>query len=395
MKPCVGDWVEVRSKEEILRTLDKSGRLEGLPFMPQMFQYCGQRFQVYKRAHKTCDTVSGRYVSRSLPDGVHLNLRCDGQAYGGCQAACLIFWKGAWLKPVASEESPQGPAAANERGSEEAVAGSACVEDDVWRATRHGPPGEETKYTCQATELLHFTSPLKSWDARQYVETYRSGNASMGQILGGLFHAAYCLASLANWPRIGRPARWLYDRVQALRGGIPFPKRKGQLPVGEPTPTSDLNLRPGDLVRVRSYQAILATLDAAGFNRGLFFDAESVPCCGKVYRVKARVEKFIDEKTGKMRLLRTPAVILEGSYCRSLYHGERLFCPRSIYTWWREIWLERISDYSAWNYEEPIPRQDPLEAVSGTSLAAPISERLQLAHAISNKRKGCPGRPSR
>ena len=45
--------MEVRSKEEILRTLDKSGRLEGLPFMPQMFQYCGQRFQVYKRAHKT------------------------------------------------------------------------------------------------------------------------------------------------------------------------------------------------------------------------------------------------------------------------------------------------------------------------------------------------------
>ena len=55
MKPCAGDWVEVRSKEEILSTLDKSGRLEGLPFMPQMFKYCGQRFQVYKRAHKTCE----------------------------------------------------------------------------------------------------------------------------------------------------------------------------------------------------------------------------------------------------------------------------------------------------------------------------------------------------
>ena len=56
---CAGDWVEVRSKEEILETLDKNGRLDGLPFMPQMFKYCGQRFQVYKRAHKTCDTVSG------------------------------------------------------------------------------------------------------------------------------------------------------------------------------------------------------------------------------------------------------------------------------------------------------------------------------------------------
>ena len=32
------DWVEIRSKEEILQTLDKNGRLENLPFTPQMFQ---------------------------------------------------------------------------------------------------------------------------------------------------------------------------------------------------------------------------------------------------------------------------------------------------------------------------------------------------------------------
>jgi len=25
--------------------------------MPEMFQLCGRRFQVYKSAHKTCDTV--------------------------------------------------------------------------------------------------------------------------------------------------------------------------------------------------------------------------------------------------------------------------------------------------------------------------------------------------
>ena len=42
MRLCAGDWVEVRSKAEILSTLDENGRLEGLPFMPQMFQYCGQ-----------------------------------------------------------------------------------------------------------------------------------------------------------------------------------------------------------------------------------------------------------------------------------------------------------------------------------------------------------------
>ena len=36
MKACAGDWVEVLSKEEILRTLDKNGRLDKLPF-----KYCG------------------------------------------------------------------------------------------------------------------------------------------------------------------------------------------------------------------------------------------------------------------------------------------------------------------------------------------------------------------
>ena len=100
-----GDWVEVRSKADILRTLDKQGRLDGLPFMPQMFQYCGKRFSVYKRAHKTCDTIAINwdFPGRSVPDGIHLNLRCDGEAYGGCQAACLIFWKEQWLKPVEGE----------------------------------------------------------------------------------------------------------------------------------------------------------------------------------------------------------------------------------------------------------------------------------------------------
>ena len=98
----VGEWVEVRSKLEILRTLDKNGRLEGMPFMPQMFEYCGKRFQVYKSAHKTCDHVY-TVASRRVDDTVHLNLRCDGEAYGGCQHKCLLFWKEAWLKPVSPD----------------------------------------------------------------------------------------------------------------------------------------------------------------------------------------------------------------------------------------------------------------------------------------------------
>ena len=338
---CAGEWVEVRSKEEILRTLDQDGRLEGLPFMPQMFRYCGQRFQVYKRAHKTCDTVSGHYVGLRLSRAVHLDLRCNGQAYGGCQAACLIFWKDAWLKRVDGAEEPKVAAIANLWAKT-----GGCTEADVWRATKHGLPGAEI-YSCQATELINFTTPLKWWDARQYIETYRSGNESLGQMLGRFCYLFYYYVTLSNCHYLGRPGRWLYDRLQMIWGGTPFPRRKGQIPDGAPTPRCDVGLSPGDLVRVKPHQEILATLDTSCSNRGLRFEAELVPYCGKVYRVQTRVEKFVDEKSGRMRHLRTPAVTLEGVYCKSRYCGQRMFCPRSIYSWWREIWLERVANAPA------------------------------------------------
>ena len=73
-----GDLVEVRSPSEILVTLDESGALAGLPFMPEMVAYCGRRFTVSHRADKVCDTV--KYTgSRRIPNAVLLDdLRCDG-----------------------------------------------------------------------------------------------------------------------------------------------------------------------------------------------------------------------------------------------------------------------------------------------------------------------------
>ena len=53
----VGELVEVRSEQEILATLDEHGRLDGMPFMPELLQFAGQRLRVDKRAIKACDTI--------------------------------------------------------------------------------------------------------------------------------------------------------------------------------------------------------------------------------------------------------------------------------------------------------------------------------------------------
>ena len=44
-----GDRVIVRSPEEILSTLDADGTLHGLPFMPEMLDWCGKPFRVERR----------------------------------------------------------------------------------------------------------------------------------------------------------------------------------------------------------------------------------------------------------------------------------------------------------------------------------------------------------
>ena len=337
-----GDWVEIRTKEEILQTLDGNGRLDELPFMPSMLQYCGRRFRVFKRAHKTCDTVND-YKGRRMNNTVHLDgVRCDGKAYGGCDAACLIFWKEAWLKKV---EGPDSMTRVDYEQPARLAVGGGCREEDVWAGTKAGDSWdpENPTYACQATQVPAATRPLAWWDVRQYIEDYVSGNVESARIPCGFIYMGYN-GLINSGLGLGRILRWLYDVYQKLTGGIPYPRRLGKIPLGSGTPVGErLNLQAGEWVRVKSYQAILRTLDVHNKNRGLYFDAEMVPYCGKTFRVLKRVKRIVNEKTGKVIEFKNPCIILEGVTCGSRYSECRLFCPRSIYSYWREIWLERVS----------------------------------------------------
>ncbi len=332
--------MEVCSKEEILATLDGDGELEGMPFMPEMLAFCGQRFQVYKSAHKTCDTVfpvRGRRVHRT----VHLSTRCNGQAHGGCQAACLLFWKEAWLKPVQPNAAGESVVRIVSRPTRVAAA-TGCNEAALHtRAACQAAEGQEPIYSCQATQLPYATSALSWWDIRQYIADYRSGNVGWKRLFDGLCYSIYWNISQAG-VGLGRPMRYLYDKLHPLWHGTMFPRNTGTIPVGQATPEASLNLQPGELVRVKSHAEILKTLTTASRNRGLWWDAEMVPFCGGSYRVLQRVTRIVDEKTGKMLLMKTPSIMLEGVFCESRYSECRMFCPRSIPSYWREIWLERV-----------------------------------------------------
>ena len=59
-----GDLVEVRTAGEILGTLDADGTLDALPFMPEMLEFCGRRFRVFRKVEKTYIDVQLALISQ-------------------------------------------------------------------------------------------------------------------------------------------------------------------------------------------------------------------------------------------------------------------------------------------------------------------------------------------
>jgi hypothetical protein len=349
-----GDLVEVRSKEEILATLDQDGCVDGLPFMPEMLRFCGQRMRVRAVAHKTCDTVGKPGTARRLQSAVHLDgARCDGSAHGGCQAACSLFWKDTWLKP-AREKGSSAARVANGRPS----GGRECTESQLIakaQAPRCG--SDEPRYQCQATMLLPATQPLPWWDARQYVFDVLTRNHSLGRVLRVLWLAGLRWL-LPHVPFGYRITHAFSERMHRWLTGSGIPSIQGKIERGAPTPGCRLNVRPGEYVRIKSQDEIELTLDKANKNRGLYFDAEgemSVYCDG-VFKVQASVTKIIDEATGKMLHMKQPCLTLEGVVCNAHYAMCRLNCPRAIPSYWRDLWLQRVPAPEGARNGEELPR---------------------------------------
>jgi hypothetical protein len=318
----IGELVEVRPPSEILATLDERGRLDALPFMPEMLQFAGKQLRVSKRAFKTCDQVKNSGMYR-MERTVHLEgVRCDGSAHGGCQAGCLIFWKEGWLKRVGQDgQAPADPVPAKPLATLETLQ----------RETR--PPGagpDEEIFSCQNTAIPEAApTHIPGWDVRQYIEDVTSGNAPLRQVVRGL---AIHLFNKFQWAN-----RRFLPRLLLINGGRSYPHIQGR--VEGRTPKETLDLRPGELVEVKSREEIFATLDQTGHNRGLRFDIEMLRYCGKRARVQRRVNRLIDEKTGKMVHINGDCIVLDGFICAADFHQS---CPRGIEEYWREIWLRRV-----------------------------------------------------
>lgn len=299
-----GQVVEVKSEAEIRATLDADGRLDGLPFMPEMARYCGQSLRVYRRADKTC--VEGHGLRR-LHDTVFLeHARCDAAQHDGCERDCLMFWKEAWLKPARDA----APALTHALPSPAALS--------PWAASLITQ--KDGAYVCQSTELASATSPIRAYDPTHLIREWRNGELTLGLFVDIVARA------LVN------KARLLLGRREI--GGLAGPQKRNS--------RGDLDLQAGDIVEVRDSAEIAATLDPNGRNNGLSFEPDMADLVGKRFKVAAPVHRIIQETTGSMTAI-TRTVKLEGVVCQGLCSKN---CPRANPIFWRESWLRRVEEES-------------------------------------------------
>ena len=95
-----GDWVMVRTLEEIQKTLNPFKELKGCAFLEEMKQYCGTQQRVLKVMERFLDERDYQVKKTKgivLLEGVY----CQGTpVFGRCDRSCLSFWREEWLEKV-------------------------------------------------------------------------------------------------------------------------------------------------------------------------------------------------------------------------------------------------------------------------------------------------------
>ena len=95
-----GEFVQVRSLDEIRSTLDERERYQGLYFMPEMEDFCGKKYRVFKKVRSITLESNGEVRKLRSPTVFLEGVYCDGKRHDDCDRSCLLFWREAWLKRV-------------------------------------------------------------------------------------------------------------------------------------------------------------------------------------------------------------------------------------------------------------------------------------------------------
>ena len=322
----VGDRVRVKSIEEILSTLDSDGKVEGLPFMPEMVAFAGRTLPVDAVTHRTCGTVkicetSG--TTRHMEGAVHLRgVRCDGSCTRGLSGRLPDLLEAAVAGGGFPGEHRRRPSWRRRRLP------TTC------RPRWPPPPGatgtttDDPVYSCQGPAMLRATSVRLATPTRALGRRRPLGQR--GRAHTAL--ASFAVLAFNRWQGAG--ANGCQRRCGFAAGGSwPW-----YVPSGERRRYPPLDLQPGELVEVRSRDR-----DRGHPRRQRRPSWPSLRC---------RDAPLLREAHGSLpgstaSSTRRPAgcsgsATASSSRTSGVRARSGRVCRRKIYTYWREAWLRRV-----------------------------------------------------
>ena len=161
----------MRSPREILATLDERGRLDGVPFMPEMLVHFRAGFIVDAQVERACDTVN---YSGVLAIAQH----------GHPRRPAVRRQRARRLRGAVPALLEEGLASARVRGGPDEpesltddLDGSECRRrEHVTAQTRLRGP----RFACQATELIRAGEPVGWYDTGSFLRELTGGNVGPG-----------------------------------------------------------------------------------------------------------------------------------------------------------------------------------------------------------------------
>jgi hypothetical protein len=279
-KFTVGETVRILPEEAISKLVDpRTKALDGCLFMEQMGDYCGNTYRILSVVDSFYNEHQHRTFEPKSPMYLLEGLICNGKVSefpAKCDRRCFLLWHEQWLGRP--DQGPSSQLGACKNPSSLSVGSTKCQLQLIDEL------GDKNTWL---NEKLEF-SVMKFIDYRRKIRSN--------------LHARNHIATSVR--------------------------------------ISQDEIRPGDLVRVRTAEEIRGTLDRFRKTKGCGFADRMYEYCGKEFRVVEKVDNFFDESRQKFCKCKG-VLLLEGSYCDGKTPYLRP-CDRKCFYFWHVNWLERV-----------------------------------------------------
>jgi hypothetical protein len=103
-----GEWVRIKSREEIEATLNQDLKNRGLGFDAEMVRFCGRTARVSRRVTRIIEEPSGKMIEMKYPCIVLDGIICEGAYNASCPRGIPAYWREIWLERVPAPANAAG-----------------------------------------------------------------------------------------------------------------------------------------------------------------------------------------------------------------------------------------------------------------------------------------------